>query len=608
MKLRAKLKLSHQILAILVIIPSFLILSLLYYSALQHVNVRNKPLEQRALSSSSTIAEKIDRNLYERCSNVKAFAYNKLAVDAINKTGKDSSIQNYMNTMIDYYPLYDLTMLCDITGKVIAVNTKNENKNPISTHIFINKNMSGEEWFRSSIVVGGPKGGVYYSDFNEDESIGQLYNNKGYGMNFSAPVRDEKGNIIGVWRNHAGWKGIAQEARREAEKTLQKDIKGAIVLVMDKQGNLIDAEKEENILKVTIGKNNLLKKFNFQYSTININDEDYIYGWDRERNNNLKERKWNFLTLIPKVKLMDYDIYVNSDWTSLMVFSVSLLLSGIFISLLFVRNFSKRMTLIKESVLQLAKGKTKTIEKIRSKDEIGEMALAINTLNLNFENIADFSNQIGKGNLSASYQLLGEEDLLGISLLKMQQNLKVIENENHKQKWISGKLTALGELIREIEEPELKFKKLISFLSKSVNANQGALFVVNYSSYEIELKAGYALTYKRTNLPPVIWGENTIGQCIKDNEMIRLRNLPEDYVHVIQSGLGSFTPNEIILLPMDYNNKVEGAIEFSSFELFDDYKIQFLEKVCEYIASYIAQNRLNEQNEIVQQRKNALID
>lgn len=123
MKLFVKLKLSHKILAILVIIPSFLILSLLYYSALQHVNVLNKPLEQRALSASSTIEEKINRNLNERYRDVQAFAFNKQAADAIKKEVKDTAIQNYMNTMIAYYLQYDLSMLCDITGKIIAVST-----------------------------------------------------------------------------------------------------------------------------------------------------------------------------------------------------------------------------------------------------------------------------------------------------------------------------------------------------------------------------------------------------------------------------------------------------------------------------------------------------
>ncbi len=598
MKLIGSLKLSHQILAIVVIIPSFLILSLLYYSALQHINVRNKPLEQMALSTSAAVSEKIDRNLYERYGDVQAFAYNKVAVDALVNNKTDSSIQDLMNTMMSYYVLYDLTMLCDITGRVIAVNTKDKDKKIISSDFLIDKNMSGEEWFRSSIVVGGPKGGAYYSDFNQDDNIGLLYENKGYGIDFSAPVRDKNGTIIGVWRNRASWKEITQQIRKEAEMALQKEVKGALILLMDKQGHLIDADQESNILKVTIGKNNILKNFNFNYAKINVNETDFLYGWAKSQGAyTYKGNDWNFLTLIPKVKLTDYTLYTHSDWSALMLFSVSVLLIGIFISLLFVRKFSKRMDKLKKSVLALSKGKTELIDAIKYKDEIGEMSLAINTLHINFKNIAHFSNEIGQGNLSASYETLGEDDLLGSSLLKMQENLKAIEIYNNQQKWAAEKLATMGELLRTQEEVDAKFKKIISFLSKSINAYQGALFVVNKNTTNsiIELKAGYALTAERMDLPPMLWGENTIGQCIKDNEVIRLRDLPEDYLTVINSGLGSFTPTEILIVPITFNNRVEGAVEFSSFKSFDNHIVLFLEKASEYIGSFIAQTQIKEQ-------------
>ncbi|HWZ22965.1 MAG TPA: hypothetical protein VNW06_09950, partial [Cytophagaceae bacterium] len=357
MKLLGKLRLSHQILFILLLIPSFSTFSLLYYSAVQHINIRNKPLEQMALSTSSAASEKTNRNINECYRDVQAFSYNKLAVTALQNNVSDSNLQNFMNTMTCYYDSYDLMMLCDITGKVIAVNTKDKNKNNISSAFLINKNMNEEEWFRSSIAIGGPKGGAYYSDFNEDETVGQLYNTKGYGIDFSASVRNEEGTIIGVWRNRASWNKITQEIRKEAEITLQKEVKGAIILLMDKQGHLIDADNESNILKVTIGKNNLFKTFNFDYAGIDINDKDYIYGWSLSQDS-YGGNKWNFLTLIPKVKITDYSIYIHSDWTTLMLFSISLLLIGIVISLFFVKHFSKRMNSIKKSVLQLSKGKT----------------------------------------------------------------------------------------------------------------------------------------------------------------------------------------------------------------------------------------------------------
>jgi methyl-accepting chemotaxis protein len=609
MRLFGKLKLSHQILFILLIIPSVLVVSLLYYSAIQHVTIQNKPLEQMALSTSSTVAEKTDRNFYDRYGDVQAFAYNTLAVETLKNGKSDSALLNFMNTMTSYYILYDLTMLCDISGKVIAVNSKDKNKNKISTSFLIGKNMNDQDWFRSSIVVGGPQGGAYYSDFNEDEDIAFIYGTKGYGVDFSAPVRNEQGTIIGVWRNRASWKEITQQIRTEAEMSLQKDVKGALILLMDKQGHLIDADKENNILKVTIGKNNLFKKFDFNYAGIDINDHDYLYGWAESKGAyTYKGNKWKFLTLIPKVKITDFNIYLNSDWTGLLFFSLLLLSIGVLISLFFVKGFSRRMNKIKLSVQKLSKGEPELIENINSKDEIGEMALAINTLNFNFQNIVEFSNEIGQGNLSMSYNPLGEKDALGISLLKMQSDLKQNSVEKDKQKWTSDTLTAFGELLREQDDMHIKYRKIISFLAKSVNAYQAALFIVNHQENPpiIELKAGYALTAKRLEMTSLLWGESSIGQSIKDKESFHLNNLPENYSDEINSGLGGTTPNEVIILPVLFNDKAEGAIEFSTFKNFETDKIQFLEKAADYIGSYIAQISINSQTEKMLQESSVL--
>jgi methyl-accepting chemotaxis protein len=598
MRLFGKLKLSHQILFILLIIPCVLIFSLLYYSAIQHVTIRNKPLEQLALSTSASVSEKIDRNFYERYGDVQAFAYNKLALEALKNGRSDSGIVDFMNTMTSYYVLYDLMMLCDIHGKVLAVNSKNKDKKNISSSNLIGKNVNDQDWFRSSIVIGGPVGGAYYSDFNEDDDVSFIYGNNGYGIDFSAPVRDEMGNIIGVWRNRASWAEITQQIRKEAEEALLKEVQGSLIVLFDKQGHLIDADKENNILKVTIGKNNLFKKFEFNYAGIDINENDYLYGWSESKGAyTYKGNKWKFLTLIPKVKISDYSIYVNSDWTGLMIFSFSLLLVGVIISLFFVRGFSNRINKINHSVLKLSKGETEIIENGNSHDEIGEMASALNILNNNFKNITEFSTEIGKGNLSATYIPLGDKDALGISLIKMKDDLKNNEIENNKKKWASDTLAAFGELLREQEDSDSKYNKIISFISKAIQAYQATLFVVNRSEtpFLIELKGGFALAPDRLNMLPLQWGENAIGQCIKDSEIIHLKNIPEDYSNKINSGLGETNPQEVLILPIKFNEEVEGALEFSTFKTFESHIVQFLEKAAEYIGSYIAQIKINVQ-------------
>jgi len=595
MRLIGTLKLSHQLLLLLLSIPLFLVISLLYYSARQHVTIQNKPLEQLALSTSSTVAEKIDRNLDERYSDVQAFAFNSEAAKVLEHPQQDSTLQNFINSMMTYYKCYDLMMLCDISGKVIFLNTKDRFGRPLTNYFLLEQNMNDREWFRSSIVVGGPVGGAYFSDFNNDEDIERIYNGSGYGIDFSAPVRNMQGQIVGVWRNRVSWHEVTQQIRKEAELNLQNDVKGSLILLMDKQGHLIDADRQDNIMKVTIGKNNLFKQFDFEYAGIPINEEDFLYGWsESEGFNAYLGNRWKFLTLIPKVKLTDPNIYLQSDWTKLMLFSIVLLLIGVGFALLFVKSFTKRIGTIQQSVQKLSQGEPQLIEKINLRDEIGEMSEALNTLSGNFQKMAGFANEIGDGNLTASFSALGEKDLLGSSLLKMKHNLETSQTEIIRQKWVSDTLTALSELLRSSEEHKVMYQKIISFLARSVQAHQAALFIVKPSGAlpVIKLKAGFALSEERLKQEPLMWGENYIGQSIKDNEILTLKDLPEDYSQKINSGLGEANPVVVMIFPIHFNQQTLGAFELSSFKTFDPYYIQFLEKAAESLGAYLIREKV----------------
>ncbi len=597
-----RLKLAHQIFLILLSIPLFLVVSFLYYSATQHVSIQNKPLEQLAASTSATVAEKTDRNFNDRYADVKAFAFTPWASGILQEKEEDTlSAERFMNSMIAYYQCYDLMMLCDLSGKVILTNTHDRANLPLNTAFLKNKNMNDQEWFRSSIVVGGPAGGAYVSDFNKDEDIMRCTGTPGYGLDFSAPVRNQEGQIIGVWRTRVSWKAVTQQIRKESEDVLKEEVPGSLLLLMDKQGSLIDADAENNILKVTIGKNNLFKNFEFEYAGIQINDQEYLYGWAESSGaGSYKGNKWNYLTLIPKIKFTDPAVYLHSDWTKLVFFSVSLLLIGIFLSFLFVRNFSSRINKIKQAVLKLSTGEPDLIPRIRLQDEIGEMSAAINTLSHNFKKMADFSSEIGNGNLNAQFTPLGEKDILGLSLLKMQENLETFHQEIARQKWISDSLSSLGEILRESKDTTIVCQKALSFLASSVQAHQAVFFIVKNNSVlpQIELLAGYALSQESFSHQPLLWGENYVGQCIKDNESIRIKDLPADYTHKINSGLGECIPADLMILPVRFNNRVLGAIEFSSIRLFEEHALLLLERSSEYLGSYLASSEgISRQNQ-----------
>lgn len=82
----------------------------------------------------------------------------------------------------------------------------------------------------------------------------------------------------------------------------------------------------------------------------------------------------------------------------------------------------------------LAKGvldNSLVIKKI-SKDELGEIAQSVNVLLEELRKKAEFSRKIGEGNLNADFEIAGENDVLGASLIMMRNNLRSVIDETNE--------------------------------------------------------------------------------------------------------------------------------------------------------------------------------
>jgi signal transduction histidine kinase len=94
---------------------------------------------------------------------------------------------------------------------------------------------------------------------------------------------------------------------------------------------------------------------------------------------------------------------------------------------------SKPVLYLKEKIIDLSKGIIPDKEvKIRSKDEIGEIAAATSQLIEGLKRTAEFANQIGSGNFNVSYEKLSDKDSLGDALINMRDKLKMLTEREVK--------------------------------------------------------------------------------------------------------------------------------------------------------------------------------
>lgn len=259
------------------------LLSLLFlFQAYKSVEADNKAKSVTAHLTSKSVLDKIDRNYYERFGDVQAFSVNKLVVNRLKgDSAVDNDLQTFVNTMVQYYVLYDLMMICDANGNVIKVNNVDKANAKINSQGLIGKNFASSDWFTTCTSSQGPEGGAWYSDFTVNEDVKQIYNSNGTGMGFAAPIKDENGTVIGVWYNFASWKEVTEGIRQTAEAELQQTNPNSYVVITQKQGSVIDANDRklvtENVTLDSIITSSAESKIKFNDSEIKF--ADMVTGW-----------------------------------------------------------------------------------------------------------------------------------------------------------------------------------------------------------------------------------------------------------------------------------------------------------------------------------------
>ncbi|MDJ1480638.1 GAF domain-containing protein [Cytophagaceae bacterium YF14B1] len=196
--------------------------------------------------------------------------------------------------------------------------------------------------------------------------------------------------------------------------------------------------------------------------------------------------------------------------------------------------------------------------------------------------------------LNDSNQALNQNNLVG-ELQKMQKRMKEVKKEDAQRNWTNEGLNFMGELLRKETDLDTLTNAIISELVKYIGANQGGLFLLAGDDDKpyLELKAAYAYNRKKYLHREVTIGEGLVGQAVLEKDYIYLTDIPQDYLK-ITSGLGMANPTCLLIMPMKVNENVQGVIELASFEKLESYKIAFIEKLAQQMASTIVSVRTNE--------------
>lgn len=215
-------------------------------------------LQESKGNLAQAMGDRITAQFFERYGDVQAFAMNPIL------QSKDRArISVELDAYVKLYGIYDLIIVTDKEGRFVASNSADVAGSKINTEALDQVDYSQSAWFQA--VVSGKttddteKGftGTYFEPFIKDPYAKQAFGEVRLGSGFSAAIKNDKGELVGVISNRAGSRWIEREfvdfyAALKAAKMTQS----GITLVDGEGRSLVHHQPSEND-----GKNEIVHDF-----------------------------------------------------------------------------------------------------------------------------------------------------------------------------------------------------------------------------------------------------------------------------------------------------------------------------------------------------------
>jgi methyl-accepting chemotaxis protein len=230
------------------------------YIAVQH---EAKVLETSRLTALASAArgvqDKIDRCMFERYGDVQAFGLNRELHRDLTKLDdpKRMEIVSLLNDYARSYGCYDLSMITDVNGIVVAVNAQSPDGKPLpNAHLLIGRNLSTNEGIRNAAAkkfttYSAPDAltGTVVSAPEKNPLVAEIYGDKApnWTVSLTAPILDaQTGEVRGFWQNHFDCGMIEKIVLAEYAEQKKQGLGSAELQVIDANGRLIvDADPSE---------------------------------------------------------------------------------------------------------------------------------------------------------------------------------------------------------------------------------------------------------------------------------------------------------------------------------------------------------------------------
>jgi PAS domain S-box-containing protein len=275
---------------------------------------------------------------------------------------------------------------------------------------------------------------------------------------------------------------------------------------------------------------------------------------------------------------------------------ICIVLVAIAASILYARSLLRPINTMRHALELISQGiLPETIDNIHL-DEFGKMASKINDLTKSLRRNADFAQKIGEGKYNTEFTPASDNDLLGMSLLNMRQNLIDNERRDTERNWIVRGVAEISEMLRLHDSIDSLSDDVVKFILDKIGAVQGAFYVVDDEGREpiIEMRASYAYGRKKYLKTKFKFAEGLVGQAAVEKDIVLRTEIPHEYVTLTSGILGDQRPTCILVVPLITNEEVYGVLEYAALKKFDPSQIKFVQELSLILARTIFNIKVNE--------------
>lgn len=200
-------------------------------------------MSARISGSARQAIDAIDHVLAAAYGDTQAFGLNSAVRNKWNwsDASSENDLTRAMNGYMAHYKIYRLMLLLDPNGTVVGVNSMDSKGQALSTADLMGRSFAEEKWFddaKSQRFLAGRNGatGTAVGEPFRSPLVAGLFGDDGFVIPFSAPVRDQQGDVIGVWVNFADFRMVEAAVDRVYRDLAGNGMSDAELAILNRTG------------------------------------------------------------------------------------------------------------------------------------------------------------------------------------------------------------------------------------------------------------------------------------------------------------------------------------------------------------------------------------